>query len=124
MKFIVSILLTMVLSFALSLYIPWYAIAIAALLVGVAIPQSGWKSFWSGFIGVFACWTIVSFIINSQNGQLLSTKMAHLFPLQGEPLLLILVGAFIGGLVGGMASLTGCLGRKLVSGKTTVSEEL
>jgi hypothetical protein len=39
MKFIVSLLLTALLSFALCLFLPWWFIAVAAFLVALSIPQ-------------------------------------------------------------------------------------
>lgn len=115
MKYIVALLLTLLLAFALSLYLPWYAIAIAAFLVAVCIHQTPFKAFSSGFVAVFVLWSCLSFFINWKNKSLLSTKMANLLPLEGEGFLLLIISAFIGGLVGGSAALSGSFFRKLFS---------
>ena len=53
MKFIVAILLTAVLSFISGLFLPWWGIAIVALLVAVLVHQRAGKAFLAGLLGVF-----------------------------------------------------------------------
>lgn len=113
MKYIVALLLTIVLAFALSLYLPWYAIAIAGFLVTLIIPQSAFKSFTVGFVGIFILWASLSVVINSGNQNLLLSKISQLLPFKGETILLIIVGAMIGAIVGGVAGLTGHYTRRL-----------
>lgn len=115
MKYIVALFLTFLLAFALSLYLPWYAIAIAAFVVAVCIHQSPFKAFSAGFVGIFLLWAVVSFYLNWQNKSLLSTKMANLFPLDGEGFGLLVIAALIGGAVGGTAALTGSYFRRILS---------
>ena len=112
MKFISSILLTALLSFVAGLYLPWWSVAIAAFVVGVIIPLASWKSFLSGFLGVFLLWAILAWWIDSKNNSILSQKIAQLLPLGGSSFLLILVTALIGALVAGFAGLTGSYVRK------------
>jgi hypothetical protein len=107
MKFIVSILLTALLSFTAGLYLPWWSIAVCAFIVSVLIFQSPLKAFLAGFSGVFLLWLIFSWAIDSANNRILSHKIASIFPLGGISFLLILITAFIGGLVSGMAALSG-----------------
>ncbi len=114
MKYIIALLLTLLLAYALSLYFPWYIIALAAFLVGVLIHQQPLKAFLAGFAGIFVLWGALAFYINWENKSLLSTQMAHVFPLQGEGFLLMIIGAFVGGLVGGLAALTGSYFRRLI----------
>ena len=107
MKFILSILLIAVLSFIAGLFLPWWSIAIAAFLVSVLIPQRLVSAFLSGLIGVFILWAILAFWIDLKNNSILTHKVSELFKLGGSSFLLILVRAFIGGLVGGFASMAG-----------------
>ncbi|MGZ5134431.1 MAG: hypothetical protein ACXWCG_04755 [Flavitalea sp.] len=107
MKFIVSLLLTALLSFTAGLYLPWWSIAVCAFVVSALILQSPWKSFLSGFAGVFLLWFILTWLIDSANDHILSNKIAQIFPLGGVSFLLILLTAFIGGLVAGLAALSG-----------------
>lgn len=107
MKFIISLLLTALLSFTAGLYLPWWTIAVCAFIVSVLILQQPLRAFLAGFLGVFLLWVIFSLLIDAANNHILSHKIASIFPLGGIPFLLILITGFIGGLVGGMAALSG-----------------
>ena len=107
MKFIVSLLLTALLSFAAGLYLPWWSIAICAFVVSVLIIQQPFRAFLAGFGGVFLLWLVLSWAIDVANNEILSYKIAQIFPLGGISFLLILVTAIVGGLVGGLAALSG-----------------
>jgi len=107
MKLLISILLTALLSFTAGLYLPWWTIAVCAFIVSALIIQKPIKAFIAGFAGVFLLWLIFSWLIDSANDQILSQKIAQIFPLRGISFLLILITAFIGGLVGGLGALSG-----------------
>ncbi|WEK34767.1 MAG: hypothetical protein P0Y53_19955 [Candidatus Pseudobacter hemicellulosilyticus] len=111
MKFVVSILLTALLSFAAGLYLDWWSIAITAFIVGLAIPQKPILSWLSAFLGLFLLWAVLAAWIDWQNQQILSRKIASILPLGGSGMALILISAFMGGLLAGFAGLTGCLAR-------------
>ncbi len=115
MKFISSILLTALLSFAGALFFPWWIIAIAAFVVALVIPQKSGYSFIAGFLSLFLLWGVQAFYIDTANHHILSEKVARLLPLGGSFIALILLSASIGGLVAGMAALTGSLARKMGS---------
>ncbi|MBS1600503.1 MAG: hypothetical protein JST75_19915 [Bacteroidetes bacterium] len=105
MRYIISIVLTALLSFVAGLYLPWWGIALAAFVVGVIIPQRPFYSFMSGFIGVFLLWEILAWWIDSKNDGILSQKIAQVLPLGGSTVLLILITSLIGALVAGCAAL-------------------
>lgn len=107
MKFIVACLLTALLGFSGGLYFPWWIIGVAAFVVSVFIPQSPAKAFLSAFIALFLLWGAQSFYIDQLNAHLLSIKIASILPLDGSYVLIIVLSAFIGGLVAGLAGLTG-----------------
>lgn len=107
MKFLVAIILTALLSFISGLFLPWWGIAVAALLVAVVIHQKAGKAFLSGFLGVFLLWAALAWWIDMKNNGVLSERMAHLLPLGGSRLLLILVTGLVGGLVAGFAAMSG-----------------
>ena len=107
MKFFVALLLTALLSFAGALFFPWWIIAVAAFIVAALIPQRSFLAFVAGFAALFILWGVQAAIIDAGNHHVLSTKVAGLLPLRGSYTILILLTAFIGGLVGGMAALTG-----------------
>lgn len=112
MKFIVSILLTALLSFALCLFLPWWFIAIAAFIVAVCIPQKGGRAFLSGFLALFLLWGIMSFMLSNANDHLLAHKVSLLILKADNPYILILVTGLIGGLVAGLAALSGSFLRR------------
>lgn len=112
MKLIISILITALLSFTAGLYLPWWSIAPAALLVTVLIHQSPFRSWLTGFLAIFLLWGCMAIWIDIRNLHILSGKLAEIFPLGGSSVLLVLVSALIGGLVAGFAALTGSYIRK------------
>lgn len=117
MKFFISVLLIALLSFAASLFMPWWVIAIAAFIVAFAIPQKPWLAFVAGFTALFILWISISLYISSANDDLLVHKMSVLFIKADNPILLFVLTGLIGGLVAGFGSLTGRLLRQMISSK-------
>jgi hypothetical protein len=107
MRFILAFLLTATIGFLAGLRLEWWSIALVAFLVALLIPQSISNAFFSGFIGIFILWAVLAFWIDNKNGNMLSREIAELFKLGGSSVLLILVTALIGGLVGGFAAMAG-----------------
>lgn len=113
MRFILATLLIALLAFIAGIFLPWWALAIVAFAIALLIPQTHGRTFLSGFLGIFLVWALVAAWINAKNNSLLSHKVAQLFPLGGSSVLLILVTALMGGLVGGFAALSGGSLRRL-----------
>ena len=107
MRLLLSILLIAALGFLAGLFLPWWSIAIVAFAVALLIPQTIGSGFLSGFLGIFILWAIVAAWIDTSNDSILSHKIAQLLPLGGSSILLILVTALVGGLVGGFAAMAG-----------------
>ena len=107
MKLTVSIILTALLAFISGLFLPWWCMAITSLLVALLIHQRGGRAFLAGFLGVFILWASLAWWIDMKNNGVLSKKIAQVLPLGGSSLLLILLTGIIGGLVAGMAAMTG-----------------
>ena len=107
MKLILSVLLIAALAFLSGMFLPWWSIAIVSFLIPLLIPQAPGIGFLSGFFGIFILWGILAFWIDIKNNGILSHKIAELFPLGGSSILLILVTAFVGALVGGFAAMSG-----------------
>lgn len=112
MKFTVTILLIIVLAFALGLYLPWWSVAIATFIVAALIQQRPIVSFLAGFIGIFILWFALAMVIDVRNQHILSRKLASLLPLNGNSFLLILITAIIGAVVGANAALTASFIKK------------
>jgi hypothetical protein len=115
MKFFVAVVLTALLAFISGLFLPWWGIAITSLLVAVLVHQKSVKAFLAGFLGVFFLWAALAWWIDMKNNGVLSAKIALVLPLGGNVILLIIVSGFIGGLVAGMAGMSGSFLRS--SGK-------
>jgi len=112
MKFFISLILTMLLSFALCLFLPWWSIAIAACIVAVLIPQKPFKSFITAFAALFLLWGGLSFWISNNNDHVLAHKVSQLILKMDSPVVLVLATALIGALVAGFAALAGSYLRK------------
>jgi len=107
MKTLIAIILTAIFSLVLGIYFPWWSIAIAAFGISLAVSQNSLAAFSSGFLGVFIAWGLYSFLIDRANESILSTRIADLLPLGGNPGFLILFTAVLGGLIGGLSALSG-----------------
>ncbi|MBK6379360.1 MAG: hypothetical protein IPO01_11525 [Chitinophagaceae bacterium] len=112
MKFFISLILTILLSFAACLLLPWWSIAVAAFVVAALIPQKPFKAFLTGFIALFLLWGGLSFWISNNNGHILAHKVSQLILKMDNPYLLVLATALIGALVAGFAALAGSYLRK------------
>lgn len=106
---------TLVFAAIAQVFLPWWSMVIIALLMGFVFADKGGLSFLAGFLAVFLLWSGYAFMLSSANHHLLADKMAVLLkPLtQGSRLMLFVVTGLLGGLVAGMAALTGTYLAKL-----------
>ena len=107
MKFVLTTLLIILVAFIAGLYLPWWSVAIVAFLAALLIQPRIGIGFLSGFVGIFLLWAIIAYWLDVNNESILSHKIAQIFPLGGSSVLLILITAFVGGLVGGFAAMAG-----------------
>ncbi|RYY98844.1 MAG: hypothetical protein EOO11_06790 [Chitinophagaceae bacterium] len=107
MRFLVSLLLIILVAFIAGCYLPWWSVALVCFAVALGVPQGLGRSFLAGFLGIFLLWLSLALWWDIGNGHVLSRKIAGLFGLGGAPLLLAFVAALIGGLVGGLAAVSG-----------------
>lgn len=108
MKLLLHILILIIVTFILQSFLPWWSMAIGAFAIAYGFAHSGIKSFLAGFIAIGLVWLGLAIYIDVASASILTTKVAQLFPTKTVPLLFVLT-VFIGGLVGGMASLTGAI---------------
>jgi len=107
MKTVFNIILIAILAYVVHLYLPfWWLIAISSSLVSFAFGENTWKTFLSGFLGIFLLWIVLTSINSFDNDFILANRMANVLPFKNS-FFLILASSFIGGLVGGFSSLTG-----------------
>jgi hypothetical protein len=110
-------LIIFVLSFAGSYFLPWWMVAIIAFLAAFWLGKTSGQSFWSGFGAVFAVWTILALMKTIPNENILADKVVQLFPIPHSWILLLLITAIIGGLVGGMSAWSGVLLKRALAKK-------
>lgn len=104
-------LIILILSLAIAYFLPWWAAAIIAFLAALYWGKTAGQAFVSGFLGLFVTWMALALAKSIPNNNVLAARVSHLFHLPNW-ILLLLVTAIIGGLVGGMAALTGVLVKK------------
>ena len=129
MRFLLRILLIVAISYLAQLVLPFWIIVIVAFLVSFFLarpkkkhPGYGRKrkrqspafSFLAGFIAIALLWGGMAYFIDQANASVLSEKMASLLRVKGliplsSSMLMIGLTALIGGLLGGLGSLSGNL---------------
>jgi hypothetical protein len=105
MKTLLSLLVT---AFLLNLFLPWWSIALAGLLVGFLTNEKAGAAFGWGFLALFLLWSGQAFYINIANDGVLTGRIATMLNV-GSPYLVILATGIVGGIVGGLATMTGAL---------------
>lgn len=100
--------LILITAFLLNLFLPWWSIAIPGLVFGYFLNEKPLPSFGLGFLALFLLWGGQALYIHLANDAILSTRIAEMLSV-GSPLLVVLITGIIGGLVSGLATVTGSL---------------
>ncbi len=111
-KFIIGVIAVAIIALIGQSYLPWWIIAPTSFLIGALLGLNGRQSFGYGFLGIALLWGVYAGWLNNENESILATKMGALFG-GLSPLHLVLITALLGGIVGGVAAMTGSLGRNL-----------
>lgn len=111
MKFVITLLLITLLSFAACIYLPWWSIAIVSFIVSAIINISSVLSFLAGFVAIFSLWLCISYSISIGNGHILAHRIAPLIIKADSPLALALLTGVIGASVAGLGALAGSFVR-------------
>lgn len=114
-KFLLIVILSAALAFGLGMYLPWWSVAIAGFLAGVAVPAKPGVAFLGGLIGLFLLWGGLTYYISSHNDNILAHRFSMLILKQDNPMLLMLMTASIGAIVGAFSALSGSLCRIIFS---------
>jgi hypothetical protein len=91
--------------FVFELFLPWYSVAFIAFVFGYLLDSE--SNFVGGFLGVAILWAIKIFLISNSAGVDFAGKVAQVLEPIGEKWILVLVTLLLGGLVGGLACVTG-----------------
>jgi hypothetical protein len=106
MLFLKQVLLILIITWLLQTWLPWWTLIFPCFAISLFIGRNGTGSFFAGFLGVGLLWLALSFYIDWITGSPLSQKVATLFP--GRSVVVLKsITALVGGLVGGLASLSG-----------------
>jgi hypothetical protein len=105
-------LIILILSFVSSYFLPWWVAALIAFLAALFIGKTSGRSFWSGFGAIVVLWVLLALLKSIPNDNILASRVIQLFPLPHNWILLLLITALIGGVVGGLAALSGMLTKK------------
>lgn len=103
-----------------TLFLPWWTLFIPAVLLGATLFDSSGSAFFTGFISLFAAWSVQVLYIDIANESILSGRIAEMLGV-GQSWLVILITALIGGLIGGMGTLLGAQIRLLLQPNSTRS---
>ena len=108
MKFLITALLTALFGWLLGLWLPFWSLAIGAVLAGFLVRPGGWRAFVAGFIAGVVLWGGFAAWIDAANAHLLSARIGQLFGTGSMGM--VLITALLGGLLAGL----GCtLGHRL-----------
>jgi len=105
-------IIILILSFAAGYVLPWWVAAVIAFAATIYAGGQPGRAFWSGFGAVFIVWVALALFKSIPNNHMLAARVAVLFHAP-HWLVLLFVTAFIGGLVGGFAALSGLLVRRV-----------
>ncbi|MFN3839772.1 MAG: hypothetical protein ACK4RF_03600 [Cyclobacteriaceae bacterium] len=108
MKFIVQMVVIAVLGWLLTLFLPWWSVAVAGFAGGYAAKSKA--NFTAGFFAIAILWLLHALLIEMNASAPLTEKVAALLMVKSKTLLFA-VTSVIGGLVGGFSTLTGSLLR-------------
>ncbi|MCH2449402.1 MAG: hypothetical protein MK198_04580 [Gracilimonas sp.] len=100
--------LILITAFLLNLFLPWWSIAIPGLIFGYFFNEKAMPSFGWGFLALFLLWGGQALYIHFANDAILSSRIAEMFSV-GSPILVVMITGILGGLVSGLATLTGSL---------------
>jgi hypothetical protein len=104
---------TLFLAGLFQLFLPWWTMVIPCFVIGFLFGHSGKIAFTTGLLSVGLLWVGLALWISQQTHSALPGQISNLFPGKSGFVLLTLTG-LVGGLTGGLASLTGYLFRRLV----------
>ncbi|GAB4005567.1 hypothetical protein EXU85_01245 [Spirosoma sp. KCTC 42546] len=103
----IQILIIAVLSLLAQFLLPWWSVAIVAFLVCFWRSERAGQSFFYGFYGIAIVWLVYAFILHSRTDGIFTGRMGELLFKTNNASLPVIVTAIIGGLVGGLAGLSG-----------------
>ena len=119
----IQILLIAIVSLLAQLVLPWWIVALVAFAVCFwRGPVSGRSvaAFWYGFAGVALVWLVYALFIHVRTDGIFTGRMSQLLLKTNASAVLLLLTAVLGGLVGGLAGLSGHAMRQAMGNQPPV----
>lgn len=111
--FLIKMISILVLSFLLTLFLPWWGVALAAFATGLALSNKPGNNFLAGLLGVGLFWLGYALYIDLRDDHHFSGMVARLFSDGlGTTIssgVLITITAILGGLIGGLSAMAGAM---------------
>ena len=108
----IQILLIALLSLLAQLVLPWWSLAVVAFLVCFWRSKSAGEAFMAGFVGIALVWLGYTLLIHLRTDGIFTGRMSELLFKTNTAVLPLLLTSILGGLVGGLAGLSGVLVRQ------------
>ena len=116
----IQILLIALLSLLAQLVLPWWSLAIVTFAVCFWRSSKPGLAFWYGFAGVALVWLAYALLIHVRTDGIFTGRMSQLLFKADTSAGLMLATAVLGGLVGGLAGLTGYFVRQALVNRPSV----
>lgn len=104
MRFAVQLFVIIFLGYLLELFLPWWAIAVAAFTGGALLNTR--SNFLAGFVGIGLLWVGNALITDLTTDSDLADRVARIFMVHNK-IVLLLVMFLVSGLIGGFAAMSG-----------------
>ena len=118
----IQILLIALVGLLAQLVLPWWALAVVAFAVCFWRSSGSGRAFLYGFVGVALVWLAYALLIHVRTDGILTDRMSQLLFKTHASEGLMLATAVLGGLVGGLAGLTGYFVRQALVNQSSVRD--
>ncbi len=113
MKRIIAIILSIIFSFILGQFLPWWSIVLSPFIMGYFLDIKLGQQLLIGFLTIFILWTSIALIANQTNAMRLAPMIGELFG-SLHPFFLIILTGTIGGIYGALSQISGHLLKKSI----------
>ncbi len=112
MKVIVGIIGMIVAGLFAAQFLPWWNIVVICFIAGAILNMDGWKSFLCGLVAIFLLWGLSAGWSFHHGSYIIANRMGSLLGNVGGVALMFITG-LVGGLLGGLGSMTGGFFRRI-----------
>ena len=105
MKIFVTLIATLVLAGITGLWLPFWSLALSAMVVGFVVHPGAWSAFLAGLLAGVLLWGGLAYGADAANTGILSARVGALFGTTGMGM--VLITAAMGGLLAGLGAALG-----------------